>query len=232
VTIRNRKQSARGRCAIALVLVASLASCIIGCSGCSLLKKGGGAGESIMVDDQTPRPAAPASIQVSYAKPDDTLQSVLVSQFTGANVLRTLNQGEGEASVVRFDGGVPIWKFHANRGLLSPLAGKTPYHVTSIEYGKAPPGFAQDAPEAGPPPPLDAGGYYIFAIERASGATSFQAVRVKPDLTLQAYDAEPRAGTSYKLCCNVSADFPEPTPSDIEEPASLPIPAAPDAELP
>jgi hypothetical protein len=232
VTIRNRKQSARARGAIALVLVASLASFILGSSGCSMLKKRGGAGESITVDDQTPRPAAPASIQVSYAKPEDTLQSVVVSQFTGATVLRTLNEGEGEASVVRFDGGVPIWKFHANRSLLSPLSGKTPYRATSIEYGKVPSDFVQDAPEVGPPAPLDAGGYYIFAIERASGATSYQAVRVKPDLTLQAYDAEPRAGTSYKLCCNVSSDFPEPTPSDIEEPASLPIPAAPDSELP
>ena len=195
-------------------------------------KKGGGAGESITVDDQTPRPAAPASIQISYAKPDDTLQSVVVSQFTGANILRTLNEGEGEASVVRFDGGVPIWKFHANRSLLNPLNGKTPYHVANIEYGNAPSGFVQDTPEVGPPPPLDAGGYYIFAIERASGATSYQAVRVKPDLTLQAYDAEPRAGTSYKLCCNVSSDFPEPTASDIQEPASSPIPAAPDSQLP
>ena len=46
----------------------------------------------------------------------------------------------------------------------------------------------------------------------ASGAISYQVVKVNPDLSLQAYDAEPRAGTSYKLCCNVSADFATPSP--------------------
>jgi len=197
-----------------------------------MLKKSPAPVESIGVDDQTPRSETPASIQIAYAKADDTLQSLTVSQFTGANVLRTLNEGDGSASVVRFDGGVPIWKFHANRSLLNPLSGKTPYHVTSIEYGKLPSGFVQDTPEVGPPPPLDAGGYYIFAIERASGATSYQAVRVKSDLTLQAYDAEPRAGTSYKLCCNVSADFPEPMPSDAEEPAGLPAAPLLDSDQP
>lgn len=181
-------------------------------------------------------PAAPATIQISYAKADDIMESVSVSQFTGANVLRTLSGGNGEASIVRFDGGVPIWKFHANRTLLNPLSkfekSQSPYHLTSIEYGKVPSGFVQDFPEIGPPPPLDAGGYYIFAIERGSGATSYQAVRVKPDLTIQAYDAEPRAGSSYKLCCDISADFPMPTPSDIDEPANLPLtpPPAPDSD--
>ncbi len=178
---------------------------------------------AITVEDQTPLPDSPTSVQISYAKPDDTLRSVVVSQFTGANVLRTLSRGDNEASVVRFDGGVPIWKFHANRSLLNPLSEiqKTPYHVASIEYGKLPSGFAQDSPEEGPPPPLVPGGYYIFAIERASGATSYQAVRVKSDFSLQAYDAEPRAGTSYLLCCGVSSDFAEPTPSDDDEPADL-----------
>jgi len=199
--------------------------------GCSMLRKSSPSSEAIAVDDQTPGPATPASIQISYAKPDDTLQSMVVSTFTGANVLRTLSSGDGEASVVRFDGGVPIWKFHANRGLLNPLSGisKTPYHVTSIEYGKVPAGFVQDAPEVGPPPPLDVGGYYIFAIQRESGATSYQAVRVKSDFSLQAYDAEPRAGTSYKLCCDVNSDFAQPTPENGIEPDTTPAPASADS---
>jgi hypothetical protein len=215
VTIRNRKQSARGRCAIALLLAASMGAFA---PGCSWLRKGGTPVESIAVDDQTPIPAAPASIQIAYAKANDSLQSVTVSQFTGANVLRTRDEGGKETVVVRFDGGVPIWKFQANRSLLNPLSEikKTPYHVTTVDYGMVPAGFTQQAPETGPPPPLDAGGYYIFAIERASGITSYQAVRVRPDLTLQAYDAEPRAGTSYKLCCDVVSDFAAPTPSDVE----------------
>jgi len=214
------------------MLIASMGAWAPGCSWLNSRLKKGNAGDSIGVDDQTPMPAAPASIQITYAKADDTLQSVVVSQFTGANVLRTLTEGDGEASVVRFDGGVPIWKLHANRSLLNPISKieKTPYHVGSIEYGKLPSGFTQDVPEVGPPPPLDAGGYYIFAIERASGATSYQAVRVKPDLTIQAYDAEPRAGTSYKLCCNVSSDFPAPTPSDTDQPDSMAVPPAPDSD--
>lgn len=185
--------------------------------------------EPITVDDQTPMPATPTSIQISYAKPDDSLESVTVSTFTGANVLRTISDGDNQAAaVVRFDGGVPVWKFHANRSLLNPLF-KTPYHVTSVEYGKVPPGFVQDAPEVGPPPPLDAGGYYIFAIQRASGASSYQAVRVKLDFTMEVYDAEPRAGSSYKLCCDVALDFAAPTPENgVVEPDSMPASAPPD----
>jgi hypothetical protein len=197
-----------------------------------MLKKSSAPVEAIAVDDQTPAPAAPASVQISYAKPDDTLQSVVVSSFTGANILRTVSEGDGEATVMRFDGGVTIWKFHADRNLLNALS-KKPYRVSSIEYGKVPANFAQDTPEAGPPPPLDAGGYYIFAIQRTSGAISYQAVRVRSDFTLQAFDAEPRAGTSYKLCCDVGSDFAEPTPENGAEPVendNAPTPRLPELQ--
>jgi hypothetical protein len=220
-------------------------SLALGLSGCSWLKRSSASTpeDYVAVEDQTQRPATPTSIQISYAKTDDTLQSVVVSQFTGAAVLRTSGQGDAEASLVRFDGGVPIWQFHANRSVLNPISEieKAPYHVTTIEYGKVPKGFEQDTPESGPPPPLDAGGYYIFAITRGSGATSYQAVRVRTDLTIQAYDADPRAGTSYNLCCNVSADFREPTPSNSDQPdqtqqpdtaAPLVPPILPDSEEP
>jgi hypothetical protein len=232
VTIRNRKKTRSAGRAIALTTVA-LTCAFAG--GCSMLKKSPPPASAIGVEDQTPMPASPTSIQIAYAKPDDTLQSLVVSQFTGANVLRTVSQGDGEASVLRFDGGVPIWKFHANRTLLNPLTKikQAPYHVLTVDYGKVPPGFLQDAPEVGPPPPLDIGGYYIFAIERASGATSYQAVRVKSDLTLQAYDAEPRAGTSYQLCCDVSADFAQPTPDHFDPPGSAPsTDSSPDSSQP
>ena len=73
-----------------------------------------------------------------------------------------------------------------------------------------PPHFPQVLPEEGPPEPLDRGVYYVFQIERASGSTSYQAVKVLADGSLQAYTAQPRAGSSYVLCCNVAADFPEP----------------------
>jgi len=209
-------------------------SLMAGFSACSLLKKSDDSAEYIAVEDQTQRPETPASIQISYAKPSDTLQSVVVSQFTGAAVLRTSGSGDNEASLVRFDGGVPIWKFHASKSVLNPLSAieKTPYHVTSFEYGKVPAAFEQDAPETGPPPPLYSGGYYIFAITRASGVVSYQAVRVQPDLTLQVYDADPRAGTSYNLCCRISTDFAEPTPADLGRPNSPIVPSAADSSQP
>ena len=193
--------------------------------------KGKEPAEYIAVEDQTQRPQTPTSIQINYAQSNDTLQSVLVSQFTGAEVLRTTREGDDQSMLVRFDGGVPIWKFHSNRSVLNPISEieKASYHVASIEYGKLPKGFEQDVPEAGPPAPLYAGGYYIFAITRASGAVSYQAVRVQPDLTLQAFDAEPRAGTSYKLCCNVPADFAEPTPANLEQ-TSVPSPPRSDSD--
>jgi len=70
--------------------------------------------------------------------------------------------------------------------------------------------FTQVLPEEGPPEPLDRGAYYVFQIERVSGSTSYQAVKVQADGSLQAYNAQPRAGSSYLLCCNVTSDFPEP----------------------
>ena len=70
--------------------------------------------------------------------------------------------------------------------------------------------FTQVLPEEGPPEPLDRGAYYVFQIERSSGSTSYQAVKVLADGSLQAYNAQPRAGSSYMLCCNVTSDFPEP----------------------
>ena len=203
---------------------------IVSLAACSYLKRGG-TNEYVAVDDQTPRAATPTSIQIDYAKPNDTLQTVIVSQYTGASVLRTMGKGDAQESLIRFDGGVPIWKFHANRNLLNPLndIGKTPFHVASIEYGKVPKGFVQDAPEVGPPAPLSPGAYYIFEIQRASGATSYQAAHVKSDFSIEAYDAEPRAGTSYKLCCKVSGDFPAATPA-LEEPPAIPDATSSDSE--
>ena len=202
-------------------------------SGCSLFRhkqpKAAAATAAAASPSATPTPvasgeaAAPAqqspaaSIQISYADSKDTLQSVRVSSFTGANVLLTKREGDDESTLVRFDGGVPVWQFRSDRSLLNPLSeiGSERYRVASVDYGKVPKGFTQNVPDSGPPPPLDPGGYYIFKIERSSGAVSYQAVRVNPDGSLQAYDAEPRAGTSYKLCCNVSSDFAEPSPSQL-----------------
>lgn len=164
-----------------------------------------------------------ASIEIDYAKNYDMLKSLTVMQFTGATVLRTHRMdAERQASVVRFDGGVPVWRFHSERSILNPLSvwknGR--YHVTRVHYGKLPPGFLQDVPDFGPPASLEADSYYVFTIERSSGALSYQAVKVNVDGSLEAYDAEPRAGTSYRLCCNVRRGFigPETSPGFLPEP--------------
>src|ERR1022692_130412 len=229
MNIRNRNR----RIHRYMLIPAMIASLTFAIAGCATIKRITSPSPSASDEDQPLAASATPSVQITYAKTNDTLKSIVVSQFTGANVLRTLNEDGKEATVVRFDGGVPIWQFHANRSLLNPLTAieKTPYHLASVDYGKLPDGFVQDIPEVGPPSPLDVGGYYIFAIERASGVISYQVVKVNPELSLQAYDAEPRAGTSYKLCCNVSADFAAPSPSDIDQP-TLPMPPAPDSYNP
>lgn len=164
---------------------------------------------------QAPAPAGPsASIQISYANPRDYLESLSVRQFVGAHVVSRQQQpGEKQATVVRFDGGVPIWEIRAERGLtgvLSSLPGigaSKSKVLTKIRYGVLPSGFDQITPEVGPPTPLEPGNYYIFAAGRGSGSVSFQAIRVEPDGSLEVYDAEPRAGTSFLLCCNVDPNF-------------------------
>jgi hypothetical protein len=156
------------------------------------------------------QPAPSASIQIDYARNNDTLKSLVVTQFTGASVLFSHQVDAGHtAAVVRFDGGVPIWQFHSTGGILNPLAAfeSARYHVTTVRYGKVPSGFAQDIPDSGPPPPLELDNYYVFEIDRSSGASSYQAIKVRADGSLETYDAEPRAGTSYRLCCNLNPDF-------------------------
>ncbi len=225
----NSKPGAIGR---ELLLLAMLAAVTSTAPGCSLFKKPSHAPSIPPAENQTPSTsaAAPTSVQITYAKTNDSLKSVLVTKFTGASILRTRDESGGEAALVRFDGGVPVWQFHSNRSVLNPLnaIGKNPDRVATVDFGKLPPGFMQDIPDVGPPAPLDPGGYYVFVIERASGATSYQVVKVNSDLTLEVYDAEPRAGTSYKLCCNVSSDFAEPTPADdTEQPDAPPTDAPP-----
>jgi hypothetical protein len=66
----------------------------------------------------------------------------------------------------------------------------------------------------GPPHP------YRYTAQRASGTLSYEAMRVEPDGSLDGYEAEPRAGTSYVLCCNVSPDFVQPTAPMIPEGSS------------
>jgi hypothetical protein len=149
---------------------------------------------------------------VTYKRPGDSLVRASVIKFFGAEVIPSKRGPSRGETVVRFDGGVPIWEFKTTESTLGSLTGmgKTKYAVKSIEYSKLPPHFTQIIPDEGPPEPLDRGSYYVFQIERESGSTSYQAVKVQADGSLQAYNAQPRAGNSYLLCCNVTSDFPEP----------------------
>ncbi len=160
-----------------------------------------------------PLPPPVANVAISYRRPGDALARATVIKFFGAEVIANHQRDATHTeSVVRFDGGVPIWEFKADESTFGSITGvgENKYSLKSVEYAKVPTHFTQVLPEEGPPEPLDRGAYYVFQIERQSGSTSYQAVKVLADGSLQAYNAQPRAGTSYLLCCNVTADFPEP----------------------
>ena len=160
-----------------------------------------------------------ATVAISYAHKGDYLASLSVSKFSGTEMVESHNlDAQHVASIIRFDGGVPVWEIKADTGVFSklPVVGSGDKFATkSVTYSKLPDHFAQVTPETGPPEPLEAGHYYIFTAQRASGASSYEAVRVESDGSLDGYEAEPRAGTSYMLCCNVSPDFVQPAPPII-----------------
>lgn len=173
--------------------------------------------ETPAADDQSAaNPSQPgATVNLSYSHPGDYLASLSVSKFSGAEVLQTRQLDPGHsATIVRFDGGATIWQIKPDTGVFSDFGGlgRKRFALKAVSYGKLPANFSQVLPDGTPPEPLEPGRYYIFSAERASGSASYEAVHVEADGTLDGYEAEPRAGTSYALCCNVSADFAVPTP--------------------
>jgi hypothetical protein len=205
--------------AVGLLLMIALAT--QGCSSVTSKVKSwwGSDDDSTDLDDAAnanegePLPPPVANVAISYRRPGDALARATVIKFFGAEVIANHQRDATRTeSVVRFDGGVPIWEFKANEGTFGSLTGVggAKYSLKSVEYAKVPDHFTQVLPEEGPPEPLDRGAYYVFQIERASGSVSYQAVKVLADGSLQAYNAQPRAGSSYLLCCNVTSDFPEP----------------------
>ncbi len=157
-----------------------------------------------------------ATVQIDYSRRDDFLRSVTVTKFTAASMIPIApGQEKSGASIVRFDGGgVPIWQIHADEGVTRELLTAIPlvaagrkYAVSKLRYGELPRNFLQSIPETGPPEPLEAGSYYVFEVDRASGSTSFDAIKIDSGGTIESYEAQPRAGESYALCCNLSPDF-------------------------
>ncbi len=210
----NRPLMAWGeaRSGFALAILLAVAIAAFGCSSkkkVDELEAADSSGDSL----GEPLPPPVANITISYSRPNDSLDRVVVSKFFGAEVITNMQSRSGRtASVIRFDGGVPIWEIKADRSLAGRITdiGSAGWAVKQLEYGKLPPHFSQVIPDEGPPEPLDRGSFYVFQIERASGTISYEAVKVLADGSLEAYAAQPRAGSSYLLCCGLASDFSEP----------------------
>ena len=178
----------------------------------------------------TPSPAASQgpieSIEINYARADDYLESLSVTKYSGVSVILTRDKNGKTYSVVRFQGDQPVWAIRNESGpgtsiFHLPGGGKTrPDALKSVSYGRTPSNFVQETPDYGSPEPLEAGRYYVFSVVRGSGALSFQAVKVRSDSSIEVYDAEPRAGSSYELCCDLAADFVSAPESQPEESSS------------
>ncbi len=188
-----------------------LAACLIA-SGCASNKKTAVVSSTRVA--QTSNDASPsgpeAKIHISYSRPSDFLSSLAVTEYSSAETVFTESGKGPQASIVRFNGGVVIWQIGVAKGLLTdvPMLGEhKPHALTEVVYGKLPANFVSTIPDSGPPQPLEPDHYYVFTVARESGATSYEAVKVNADGSLEAYAAEPRAGDSFRLCCDLALDF-------------------------
>lgn len=191
--------------------------------------------------DVAPPPGPEAKIQISYSQPNDYLDTLSLTKYAAATALTSSTAGPGgTSSVVRFEGGIPVWQINIEPGMFSDMPigiSSKNYAVSEVKYGNVPPHFIQTIPDLGPPEPLKADHFYIFSVTRKSGSISYDAVKVNSDGSLQAYEADPRAGTSFRLCCNLPSDFTVTPPPDVDSapPPDAPPPddsAAPDASSP
>ncbi|MBF6561415.1 MAG: hypothetical protein IVW56_14120 [Candidatus Binataceae bacterium] len=186
-------------------------------------------------DDTTP--AGPeAKIHISYAHPGDYLATLSVIKYSAADPLTTTPgvNGTGVASIIRFDGGVPAWQIDDEKGMFSdlPIGGsKTNFAIPEVTYGNVPAHFTQSTPAGDSPEPLESDHYYVFSVTRASGSISYEAVKVNADGSLEAYAADPRAGTSFRLCCDLPADFTITAPPEAATPPSG-VDSPPDSSAP
>ena len=221
------------RCFLIIALTAALIGVVVGCS--SSKDDSESADDAADVASGEPLPPPTATVQINYSHPKDWLVRASVTKFFAADVIaqRSIRPGR-DAAVVRFDGGVPIWEVKADEtvaGRLSELGQSLA--LKQVEYAKVPKNFIQVIPDEGPPEPLDRGAFYVFEIDRSSGSVSYQAVKVLGDGSLEAYNAQPRAGTSYLVCCNIATDFSEPVVvPDQVAPADSGDQSAPDQSAP
>jgi len=214
---RRRKPVTPGarRLAIALAVAALAIVCLVNFPGCAALHTPAAAPEASpapIVAEATPTPTTPgASVDITYTHAGDYLVSFSVVKYSGTRLLSTPGIGsKRNASIVLFQGGVPTWKFAANSGLLGHLGFDKDFAVDKVVYGQLPTGFVESMPPSGPPEPLEPGRFYMFSVTRHSGVSNYEAVKVLDDGSLEGYAAEPMAGNSFELCCNVASDFISP----------------------
>jgi len=129
-------------------------------------------------------------------------------KYADARPISTHTIGPNQISTIAIlDGGVPVWQFSADTGLLSHFGFDKSFSVSKVTYGNLPKNFNQDAPNSGPPEPLETGHYYVVSVTRGSGSQSYSVVQVNQDGSLSAYAAQPLIGNSYEICCNLGPDF-------------------------
>ncbi len=205
------------RCAFALLGAALAVTWMVNFPGCALRQAAAPEASPSPAATESPEPtptATPpgASVDITYTHSGDYLLSFSVVKYTGTRMLETHDSdSRRNASIVLFEGGVPTWEFAAGRGLLGRLGFDQDFAVHKVVYGQLPKGFIASTPPSGPPEPLEPGRFYIFSVTRNSDITSYEAVKVLDDGSLEGYGAEPMAGSSFELCCNVSSDFIRPS---------------------
>jgi hypothetical protein len=167
--------------------------------------------------EATPAPPS-VTVHISYARRDDYLESLSVEKFAAATLIPTHGEKAGSV-VVRFEGGEPVWEIAADRGVSGSLLGHMPvveenkkFALTEVTYATVPKHFTKEEPENSDPEPLEPGKYYIFTVRRASGSIGYQAVHITAGGAIEGYEAQPRVGTSYELCCDVAPDFASTEP--------------------
>jgi hypothetical protein len=139
--------------------------------------------------------------------------SFSVTKYVAARPISTHTLAPGQSSTIAIlDGGVPVWQFGADTGLLSHFGFAKPFSVKKVIYGNLPKNFIEQVPDSGPPEPLEPGFYYVVSVSRASGSQSFSVVQVNPDGSLAAFAAQPLIGNSFEICCNLTPDFFSSTP--------------------
>src|SRR6266852_723627 len=159
----------------------------LGGQGCSYVKSLWSSGDDTDLDDAAtanegePLPPPVANVAVSYKRPGDALARATVIKFFGADVIANHPRDAAHTeSVVRFDGGVPIWEFKADESTFGSLTGvgAGKYALKNIEYAKVTADFSQVVTDAWPAQGRDRAAYSVFEIVRQSGSASYQAAKV------------------------------------------------------